>query len=162
VYSRGQAMEIREQPNRWSCVAAAFATVLDMNLSTLIEAIGHDGSEIMFEDLPEPICRRAFNLQELGFVLWRLGYVVGHYDVEPLAILDEHHIYNLTYPDTEARFKELMDNTVGVGCGLIRGTDKTHAFAWNGLSCYDPTGFIYPLSRYELYSYHPVFPRSSL
>lgn len=159
MYQLRQAMEIRVQTTRWSCVAAAFATVLDMDLETLIEAIGHDGSEIMFEDLPEPLCRRSFNLQELGLVLWARGYIVGHYDVEPLAIIDEDHIYNLSYENCDARFAEIMDNTVGVGCGLIRGTEKTHAFAWNGISAYDPTGFIYPLSRYELYSYHPIFPR---
>ena len=130
-----------------------------MDVSTLIEVIAHDGSEIMFEDLPEPLCRRAFNLQEIGFALWKLGYNFIGFDVEPLAIIDEEHIYTLTYPDVEERFKNLMAETIGIGCGRIINTQKTHAFAWNGEKAYDPTGFVYPLSRYELYSYHVISKR---
>ena len=157
MYRLGDEMIIREQPNRWSCTVAATATVLDIDISTLVEAIGHDGSEIMFPDLPEPLNRRAFNLQEIGFALWRLGFYFGHFDFIPLSILDTDHIYEVHYDDVEKRFQDLMSRTVGVGCGRILNLDKTHAFAWNGQKCYDPTGFVYPLSRFELYSFHPVW-----
>lgn len=159
MFKLGEKMVIRTQPNNWSCTVAATATVLDIEISTLVELIGHDGSEIVFDDLPDPLCRRSFSLQEIGFALWNLGYIFTGFDVEPLGIVDEDHMYSISYPDGEKRFEKLMKQTVGVGCGKIVCTDITHAFAWNGIKCFDPTGFIYPVSRYELYSYHVISPR---
>jgi hypothetical protein len=152
-------MLIVEQPNKWSCVPAAFATATQIPIETLLKKLGHDGSEIIFPDLEEPLCRRAFQVQELSVVLWSLGFAVGHYDIEPLAILDEHHIYTITYVDSEIVFQKMLSESIGVGCGRIQGTEKTHAFAWNGKSAYDPCGFVYPITRYEIYSYHPIFKR---
>jgi hypothetical protein len=58
-------MRIQTQPTRWSCAATAFAMALDVPVAELIESIGHDGSEIIWPDLPDPMCRRGFHSQEL-------------------------------------------------------------------------------------------------
>ena len=159
MYILGDEMLIKSTPNRWSCVPAAFATAINVEVQTLIEKIGHDGSEIIFPDLEEPLCRRAFHVQELCIALFSLGYFVSGYDCLPLALCDEDHMYTVEYPDEKALFKEIMSNSIGVGCGRIQNTNTTHAFAWNGERCYDPQGFIYPLSRYELYSYNIITKR---
>lgn len=157
MYKLGDEMLIRTQPTRWSCVPSAFATVLNMEVETLLEYIGHDGSEIVFDDLPDPLCRRAFQTQELTLVLWKLGYNVVSFDIEPLAFVDPEHVFTLDHLEPE--ILKIMSESIGVGCGHIRDTEKTHAFAWNGSLCYDPTGFIYPLSRFELYSFHAISKR---
>ena len=58
-------MRIQTQPNHWSCEVTAFAMALHTPVAELIEGIGHDGSEIIWPDLPDPMCRRGFHSQEL-------------------------------------------------------------------------------------------------
>ncbi len=156
MYKIGDQMNIKISPNRWSCVPCAFATVIDVELETLLDLIKHDGSEIIHQDLEEPLCRRGFTCQELAIVLWNLGYFVGSFDWEPFAMTDKEHYYTVYYEETEKIFDSIMQNSLGVILGRIRDTENTHAAAWNGIQCFDPTGFIYPVSKYEIYSYHPV------
>ena len=160
MYNLGDELLIHTQPNNWSCVPSAFATALNIEIDTLLELIGHDGSEIIFSDLQEPLCYRGFHIQELVYALWVLGYNVVSFEVEPLAFTDEQHVFTLTF--TPEDFERVMSDSIGVGCGRIADTEKTHAFAWNGSKCYDPTGFIYPLSRFDLYSYHAISKRVEL
>ena len=58
-------MELQHRPEPWMCMPLAFAMALDMPVADLLAAIGHDGSEIVFPSLPEPLCRRCFHIQEL-------------------------------------------------------------------------------------------------
>ena len=58
-------MELQQRPEPWMCMPLAFAMALDMPVADLLAAIGHDGSEIVFPSLPEPLCRRCFHIQEL-------------------------------------------------------------------------------------------------
>jgi hypothetical protein len=142
-------MLIVEQPNVWSCLPAAFATVTGIPFETLLEKIGHDGSEIMFPDLKDPFRRQAFHHQELVRVLFELGWIVSTYEFELQAIIDEQHIRDIKYPDKEAYIKKVLFNSFGVICAIVKSTGKYHAVAWDGKQCYDPTGFIYPLSKYD-------------
>lgn len=142
-------MLIVEQPNIWSCLPAAFATATGIPLETLLEKIGHDGSEIMFPDLKDPLRRRAFHTQELVRVLFDLGWIVATFEFESLAIIDEQHIYTVKYPNKEILIKKILFNSFGVICAIVKSTGKHHAVAWDGKQCYDPTGFIYPLSKYD-------------
>ena len=47
-------MELQQRPEPWMCMPLAFAMALDMPVADLLAAIGHDGSEIVFPNLPEP------------------------------------------------------------------------------------------------------------
>ena len=67
-------MKLQKKPNRWSCLITAFAMVLDMDVHDLIKLVGHDGSTIMWPDLPEPQCRRAWHPQEIINAIWKLGF----------------------------------------------------------------------------------------
>lgn len=55
-----------------NCLAKAFSHVL--RCDNIYELIGHDGSEIIWPGLVEPFNRRAFHIQELINVAWKLGY----------------------------------------------------------------------------------------
>lgn len=144
-------MLIVEQPNIWSCVPAAFATATNIPFETLLEKIGHDGSEIIFPDLEEPLRRRAFHIQELVRALFDLGWIVSTYEFEFQAFIDEQHIHNIIYSDkeNEAFIKKLFHDSFGVIGAIVKSTGKYHAVAWDGKQCYDPIGFIYPLSKYD-------------
>jgi len=159
MYNIRDEMVIKVQPNRWTCIPAAFATLLDMEIQTLLELVGHDGSEIIFDDLGEPYKRRAFLVQEFSLALWSLGYFVGDFLARPIAYTDQDHWYELKYHNSDVVFKEIMFNSIGVILGKTQ-TENAHATAWNGEKCYDSTGFIYPLEKYEIYSYHPVMKRT--
>ena len=63
-------MELKAQRNRWSCLLTAMSMVLDVDEELLISELGHDGSAIIFENLPEPYCRRSFHIQEFVYLCY--------------------------------------------------------------------------------------------
>lgn len=72
------------KPNRWSCLPVAFANSLNVNFSSFIAIIGHDGSEIIRgEEYPEddPRSRRGFHPGEIVDACLTL-------DVHPILIHD--------------------------------------------------------------------------
>ena len=62
----------------------AFAMALDMPVADLLAAIGHDGSEIAFPSLPEPLCRRCFHIQELVQVALARGFAATPVELFPV------------------------------------------------------------------------------
>lgn len=56
--------------NGWNCVARAFSAASGVNYSDLIDAIGHDGSEIIWPNHPEPDNRRGFHVFECTKALY--------------------------------------------------------------------------------------------
>jgi len=51
--------------SEFSCLLDCFAFALDTTSGNLIHLLKHDGSEIIHPDLPEPFCRRGFDVFEL-------------------------------------------------------------------------------------------------
>jgi hypothetical protein len=153
-------MIIQVSPNRWSCVPSAFATATNIPLASLIETIGHDGSEVIYPDLGEPYRRRAFLLDEVAVALLEHGWIVAKYETKPAFAVDQDHIYYHDYTrDKLELISKLMTCSIGVVAGILR-TDKreiNHAAAWDGKECFDPLGFIYPLERYEIDFYCALF-----
>lgn len=144
-------MLICESPNKWSCLPAAFSTCTGIPFSTLLEKIGHDGSEVVFPDLEEPDCRRGFVGQELTLALLDFGFVFGSFESQPIGYLDETHHYALQAAES---LPAIMSDSIGViGC-VIKTTGKLHSVAWDGTQCYDPIGFIRPLDFYEVQIYY--------
>ena len=58
--------------------------VLDMPLADIFDEIGHDGSQIIWPDLPEPMCRRGFHPQELIDVCLARGYAATRIELSPV------------------------------------------------------------------------------
>lgn len=144
-------MLIIEQPNLWSCMPAAFATVTGVPISTLLELIGHDGSEVVFPDLSDPQNRRGFVGQEITRSLLHLGFMFATFECIVPGYLDDEHFYQLEETDF---VHEIMRDSIGVlGC-IVKSTGRIHAVAWDGHQCYDPTGFIRPLDYYEVQVYY--------
>lgn len=67
-------LSLRISPNHWSCIPTSFAMVFGIPVQKIFDKLGHDGSEILFPELPEPYCRRSFHVQEMvdvGYTLRR-------------------------------------------------------------------------------------------
>jgi hypothetical protein len=73
-------------PNSWSCLPAAIASVMEWSLEDLITQIGHDGSEITHAGLPDPLCRRGFHPQEIIKVLIQYEMAVTRIELHPTAV----------------------------------------------------------------------------
>ena len=71
------------KPNRWSCSITAMAMALETPVQHLIEHLGHDGSEIVFPQLKDPMYRRGFHSQELIQLAWDWGYAVTPFELAP-------------------------------------------------------------------------------
>ena len=138
-------MKMRRQPNSWSCVLASAAMVLDTDCKSLIEMIGHDGSEIVLPSLPEPAKRRGFHLQEIIDCAIRLSYTVTPIETLPYSTPDGKAEFPVDFQiSRESRLTNYMNNSKGIITGLAR--KFRHAVAWNGSKIYDPHGLIYPFN----------------
>lgn len=85
--------------------------VLDIETSELLRSIGHDGSEIVDTEKPEPYCRRGFLWEEIVKEALNQGIgLIEYSDVLPLK-------------------------------GILLGTSSNgvpHAVAWDGERIFDP------------------------
>lgn len=135
-------MKLITSPNRWSCLPASFAMALGISFSEMIARIGHDGSEIIWPELPEPQRRRTFHIQECLAVCLRLGLGTVEIQMGPCLTPDGKVVYEVPCP---VDFRKLMSISIGVMLG--RGRQMGHAVAWDGKSIYDPAGWIYDIDR---------------
>lgn len=114
--------------NNWSCLLNAFARVLNERPSTLIKEIGHDGSEIVFPDLPSKFKRASFHPRELIDCCLARGYTVTQIERYPFSrtlISENKHAVNI---DPEKFFQHLS-----LGDGVLTGffdSTQPHAVPW--------------------------------
>lgn len=139
-------MKLQRQPNSWSCLPTSLAIVLDIPVAEIFEEIGHDGSEKVWPNLPEPFCRRCFHLQEIVEVAYNNGFLSVLVEPIPQSCPPMD-----VQPYTLLGFEELVLAKMAKHKGILMGTVKTnnqgHAIAWDGKRCYDPGGF--GIERYD-------------
>ena len=123
-------MQRVEQPNRWSCLPAAFATVLELDFGTITTLIGHDGSDILYPELKEPFNHRGFHIQELIRVAWQLGYSVTQFQVLPQMQHGEHYRQLYHWTDGQKQMSVLLAQANAVITGL-NDAGNHHAIAWD-------------------------------
>lgn len=145
-------MKLLLQHNAWSCLPTAFAMALDVLPKEIMECCGHDGSEIIWPDLPEPRCRRAFSIHEMiDYCLSQLVYPV-EIDANPSYGPDDEHLLEI-----ENRLDDYTLVRPGVFVGEING--KRHAVAWDYKTqkIFDPDGCQYEKERFNIYSFFVLF-----
>lgn len=69
---------MERKPNKWSCVATAFANVIGKPTTFIWDVVGFDGSEIICNDLPEPYKRRGMTPFEISLALAPHGFHFLH------------------------------------------------------------------------------------
>lgn len=104
----------------------------------MLKEIGHDGSEIIYPDQPEPRRRRSFHVQECLQVLDRRGYAATPFHALSDLILDDTHKLELSFASD-------FENHLAEGCGVITGQGQynRHAVAYANRTVYDPNGYEY-------------------
>ncbi len=154
-------MKLQTKPNPWSCVGTAFAMVLDISTADFFGHVGHDGSEIAFPALPDPMARRGFHIQECINACLKLGHAVTPVELFPVirsSASGENDIVVLFGGDESAnwyRFEQAIKTSTGVLEGV--GCRCLHAVAYDHGMIFDPDGDHYPYSRpiCESRGFHP-------
>ena len=142
MVTQGIMMKLIRQPNAYSCTLASAAMVFDTTTKNLIRIIGHDGSAIIFPNLPEPIRRKGFHFQEIVDAAEVLGFALIPIEAEPVQTPNGVDEYALNFP--ESRFYNHIFGNPGLISGMVR--KYWHCIAWDGEKVYDPNGRIYDLS----------------
>lgn len=105
----------------WSCLADSFAECMGMDKLWVYEAIGHDGSEIIWPDLPDPYCRRGFHPQELIDMAWNHGWAVTSFEVHPQSASFDGRISDVWREKTISdRIHLILRNPNIVVCGMTK------------------------------------------
>lgn len=151
-------MKIQISPNKWSCLPTAFAIATNYPVDVIINQIGHDGSEIIFPERNEPYNRRGFMIQEIMDILLWKDWAVVHIEALPMIINPFEDIASPSPEPAIKRFNHYLKCVNGVLCGMMKGTNKWHACAWNHYEqmMYDPNGFIYPKNKMESTDFYAV------
>jgi len=149
-------MEMRLQPNAWSCLPAAFAMAMGTTPAILIKQLGHDGSDVWWLDNPEPYNRRGFHIQEIVHVAWLMDWYIVCFQSQPVSgsnyCFKQHPV-----PIRDGLFEGALKSTSGVLVGRVN--DKQHAVAWNKEQVLDPNGSTYSIDNFSIREFYGVVKR---
>jgi hypothetical protein len=153
------------KPNKWSCSITSLAMALNIPVANLIEQLGHDGSEIVFPDLDEPMCRRGFHSQELIHLAWRHRFTVTPFELIPTiaptsgegSLVQVH--FDGSIKNNWHRFLDVIKHTSGILEG--QGRNCNHAVHYRQGDIYDPDGHYYRYTQ-EACEEHGFFGRRAL
>jgi len=144
-------MKLQAKPTPWSCIGTAFAMVLDISVAEFFGLVGHDGSQIAFPTLPDPMARRGLHIQECIAACLRLGYAVTPVELFPViqpTTPGENNILVLFGEDESANW-ERFGQTIRTSTGVLEGVGRRclHAVAYDHGTIFDPDGDQYVYSR---------------
>jgi hypothetical protein len=139
-------MKIQIQPNSWSCLPTAFAIILDVDVRSIFDILGHDGSKIIDSTIPEPYGRKSFHYQEMVDYCLLNGYSVTEIQKQPIS----ENKYGLTWPVevSDERFLYYIHNYRGVLIGKGK-SGQSHAVAWSEHTVFDPNGTVYNFNEFQ-------------
>lgn len=135
-------MLLQRRLNHGQCLAVSFAMALDIAVEDIFKELGHDGSLIWWPELPEPLCRRSFHIQELIEVALRRGYAVTPFELAPVLACYEKRYY---FDERWTAFADVIANSIGVLTGM--GVRTHHAVAYYYGQIFDPDSGVYDYSK---------------
>lgn len=124
--------------------------VMGCSVEKIFKFLGHDGSEIIWPELKEPLSRHSFGFNEMMYFCWHEGWITTIIEtvmyckpvaeVEPLAIRLPEEWLTTALTD---------QNGVLTGLSL---NGNAHAVAWNcdERLCYDPNGTKYGIDNFNV------------
>lgn len=119
--------------NSWECVAASAATILGIKLSDFFLIAGHDGSEKIVEEAPDPNGRRGFHMQEVQRVAYTMGVVFAEF--QPLPRLAVAGQVVVVQQPTDSISRSLH---YGQGLIVLAQKDRHHCVAFSRGNVFDP------------------------
>lgn len=156
-------MELLLQDSSWSCLPTAFAICLDCLPKEIYDFLGHDGSDILWPDLPDPFKRRGFLMEEM------IDYSIQRELTAPVTFYTELTCEperkvlpnGETYQpfDPMQRIADYLHLVDGVLLTMPKGKSTPHAVAWNKEEekVYDPSGFKADIDEYEIFYFVGLF-----
>ena len=138
------------KPNPWSCSITSLAMTLHVPVQQLVDDLGHDGSEIVFPELPEPMCRRGFHSQELIHLAWRYGFTVTPFELYPtIRPTTGEGVVTVTFDGSEQNNWRRFIDTIHRATGILEGRGATchHAVHFRYGDVWDPDGHQYPYTK---------------
>jgi hypothetical protein len=139
-------VKLLRSPNGWSCLPASFAIAVEVPLQYLLSLIGHDGSDIAWPALREPLRRRSFHIQELIYAIRRLDFFVIPYEAIP-QLQGGPGVRPLTIG---VPFQDVLDYESRCVLTGSNPRGERHAVAWDGERCFDPAGEIESVEQFNL------------
>lgn len=119
----------------FSCLLDCFSYVTGVTPENLMLGLGHDGSEIIYPELPEPFCRRGFNVFEL---IDTVRYFEG---IKLSFLLKEVRCENMWTAEPKITNKDLTSKYFTTSESLIAMT-PSHAVVCHGGSVeFDPSTY---------------------
>lgn len=117
----------------------AAAKVMGITTDELIADIGHDGSQIVFPELPEPMCRAGYHIQEIQDAAVRRHFAVITVEAHPVATPDGVNLRDV-FPEDKLRERMFwyMFYFNGIAVGQRHGKPQWHYNVW--LSGKESTG----------------------
>ena len=147
-------MKLQKQSGH-HCLIYALAMALDIDANTILEMLGHDGTDIWWPEKTEPLNFRGVHIQECIDVATKMGHGLMPIEFCPMITPDMKVAPKQIWNDTECnvRFQNYLTGNIGVLIGE-RATPKGnfgHAVGWDGENIYDPIGQIYGLDNEHFY-----------
>lgn len=125
--------------------------VLDISTADFFGLVGHDGSQIAFPKLPDPMARRGLHIQECIAACVKLGYAVTPVELFPVmrATLPHEGDVVVLFGDDESANWRRFEQTIQTSTGVLEGIGRRcrHAVAYDHGTVFDPDGDEYPYSR---------------
>ena len=154
-------MRLQTKPNPWSCVGSAFAMVLDIFTADFFGLVGHDGSQIAFPMVPDPMARRGLHIQECIATCVKLGYAVTPVELFPVIRATPPHEEDIVvlFGDDEAANWHRFEETIKTSTGVLEGIGRRclHAVAYDRGTIFDPDGdqYVYSHPACKSRGFHP-------
>ena len=153
-------MRLQRKPERWQCVPTSFAIALDMPVKALLDELGHDGGEVLWQETPGPVGlegRRGFHIQELIDLCLKRGLAVTPIEFCPMLRDVRGRTYaghHLSDHNRTNRFYDMLCTTRGVLEG--QGAHCGHMVAYDRGHIYDPDGYEYAWFDFDLRGFQPL------
>lgn len=127
----------REKAPGHGCLPSVVGMVMGLEYGEVIARVGHQGDEVAFAGLPEPLCYRGFHPQEMIEVCWKDGVLVTQIDLAPSAYpapwqqANTHRFESICGEPAETRFFRHMFHSKGwIAAKRLGGLG--HALAYEG------------------------------
>lgn len=115
------------------CLVHAFAKALGCHPQYILDTIGHDGKEVVFE---RPYQWRSFNIQEMIDVALKLGRSVTEIQRQPISVNPLGKEYKV--PVSVDRFQNYLSQSYGVVGGVRFTSKQPHAWVCDHGRIFDP------------------------
>ena len=121
----------------WECMSYSFCMALGMTPAEFYATIGHNGSDIIFPGLPDPMCRRGVHVNECVHVALWLGYSVTPFQLVPVIAANNGRRTFVMDP-----LLGPFDHWINTTRGVLEGDSHScrHAVAYDRGMIYDPDG----------------------